>query len=126
MTLTFLTPDQCEHDPAPFSIPTDPDDRKHVGYFDLPYGLWTGHNGAEVLFNRQYDALWGRFPGFPASRMKARHWSAIFPETPMVEEWFYDDATSPRANDRQWERAEKCLLAFLTGRDVRGFLVDCA
>jgi hypothetical protein len=39
-------------------------------YVELPYGLWAGTDGREILFNRNYEALWVRRPGQPAQRAR--------------------------------------------------------
>lgn len=30
------------------------DDRKYLGYFDLPYGIWQIADGTEITFNRRF------------------------------------------------------------------------
>jgi hypothetical protein len=51
---------------------------RHYGYTaaewaihsGLPYGVWTLHDGGQVLFNRDYEPLWCRRDGrvWPADR----------------------------------------------------------
>jgi hypothetical protein len=41
--------------------------------YALPYGVWTTIEGREVLFNREYQALWQRSAG-DVTRANPREW----------------------------------------------------
>lgn len=66
MTLTFTRPRDLKLDEPGYATGSAGSwDKPHVGYYDLPYGLWLSDNGREVLFNRHYRALWWRMPDGP-------------------------------------------------------------
>lgn len=83
----------------------------------LPYGLWTNHDGSEVLFDRGYRALSRRWPGHPAAVVSPYlhvRWTS--------QEFFYRD-------DEDWtpelvERLEWLVHEFSVGLDVRPYLIE--
>jgi hypothetical protein len=56
----------------------------------LPYGLWTCADGRQVLFNRNYDPIWWRYPGQPATAADLNDWVKW-----EQQEWFFCDADAP-------------------------------
>jgi len=40
----------------------------------LPYGIWTQADGTEVMFNREYEPIWKRRPGEPATKVTKFEW----------------------------------------------------
>lgn len=126
MTLTFTRPRDLKLDEPGYATGSAGSwDKPHVGYYDLPYGLWLSDNGREVLFNRHYRALWWRMPDGPAVRVKVKHFTALFPDESYRESWFIEsDNHAPHLKAAYWQRSEKILLAFLTGRPVSQYLLD--
>jgi hypothetical protein len=73
----------------------------------LPYGQWTCPDGREVLFNRDYRAVWQRRPSQAAEPADVEEW-VNFED----EEWFFDDGNSPWQSRRTAERCEEILRDF--------------
>jgi hypothetical protein len=58
--------------------------------FWCPYGIWRCADGREVLFNRNYQAIYQRYPNQPARIAQHDEW------VPWVrQEWFFNDGNSP-------------------------------
>jgi hypothetical protein len=58
----------------------------------LPYGMWTCENGRQVLYDRDYVAMWERSgPNQPAQRADPTEWV----DDIVKHEFFYDDGSLP-------------------------------
>lgn len=93
----------------------------NVDHLDLIYGLWIVGD-REIAFNRSYHALWSR-EGNKITQLDRVNAQALGLES-YEQVWFWNDGCSPLGDKRHWQRAEKILLRFLTGRPVASFLLD--
>jgi hypothetical protein len=91
---------------------------------ETPYGIWTCADGREVLFDRDYQPIWSRYPGQPAERANPDEWINW-----VDQRWFYfdgnkpwatGDASSRRAAIETQKRCTKALQDFLNGAPVTG------
>mgnify|MGYP000117201647 CR=1 FL=1 len=58
----------------------------------LPYGMWTTKTGEEVLFNRDYDAIWVRQTGkLEPMPVKDPQWV----NDVVYQDYFFNDDSSP-------------------------------
>jgi hypothetical protein len=83
----------------------------HQFRFWCPYGIWTCADGREVLFNRNYIAIWERSPGAAARIANHSEW------VPWVtQDWFFNDWTSPVSDSAlvaQWRPPLKAVNTVL-------------
>jgi hypothetical protein len=61
----------------------------------MPYGVWTCHDGREVLFNREYRPIWERRPGEAPRAADPFEWVRI-----KTQRWFYVDDARPASGRR--------------------------
>ena len=69
----------------------------------LPYGIWMCRDGREVLFNRNYWALWQKTPDGTVTKADPAAWVHW-----IEQDYFYDSRTSPRS--RKYGAATKKKL----------------
>jgi hypothetical protein len=76
--------------------------------YRLPYGKWICADGREVLFNREYRAIWQRYPGDAiARRADIEEWVKY-----REQQWFFGDHNPPWRNRETERRCEEILRAF--------------
>jgi hypothetical protein len=103
--------------PPAYEFKPGPNDPDHIGYYELIYGVWEMEDGRQIAFNRHYKALWLR-SGKKITRLKQKHVSELFPGVAYRERWLWDDGCAPHLTAKCWQRSERNLLRFLTGRSV--------
>jgi hypothetical protein len=74
-------------------------------YCALPYGLWSCHDGREVLFHHGYVPIWQRYPGRKAVRADPTEWVAW-----VRQEWLYEAGSEPWL-EKNAETFLQCLNA---------------
>jgi hypothetical protein len=97
-----------------------------VDYALLPYCYvaWPERGGLEVLFNRQYEAIWQRMPGYAAEPAdpgeRIARWG---------NHWFYDECRGtprrlpPRKSQETVALLQAALAHFIAGKDVSPWLL---
>lgn len=70
-----------------------------------PYGKWTTKDGAEVLFNREYQPIWVKHPDGKVDSA-ARDW---WVPNIVKQEWYYNDSNPPN-DDRRLKNACDSLI----------------
>lgn len=76
--------------------------------YSLPYGQWRCRDGREILFNREYRAIWERHPGQAARRANLDEWV----EDSIDQQWFFDDGNPPWIVGATARRCNDILRAF--------------
>jgi hypothetical protein len=90
------------------TVPRDQSPRSAPMRYRLPYGRWTCSDGREVLFNREYRAIWERYPGpAVARRADIEEWVEY-----SEQHWFFGDHNPPWRNRETERRCEEILRAF--------------
>ena len=82
----------------------------------LPYGQWTCADGREVLFNREYRAIWERHNGV-VKRSNPNEWV----ESIVVEDHFYNDGDPYRHPRKLIDNLERTLRQFRIGHTVQEY-----
>ena|SRR6476659_1397893 len=75
----------------------------------MPYGIWTTEYGAEVMFDRDYRAMWHRYPGEPATKMSGER------NRLGTQEYFYVG----RVDRKLYEQLLKAETDFIESREVQ-------
>ena len=70
----------------------------------LPFGKWTCADGREVLFNRDYVAMWQRSPGQPATAADPDEHVRF-----VKQSRYYDEGSDPRALPKTVKLCEQVL-----------------
>jgi hypothetical protein len=70
----------------------------------LPYGKWTCADGREVLFNRDYQAIWQRYPGRQACEADPFEWVEW-----LSAENYFDDGSFRNPQQTQQTEVERDL-----------------
>lgn len=76
--------------------------------YSLPYGQWRCRDGREILFNREYRAIWERRPGEPTRRADLGEWVKGI----IDKQWFFDDGDPPWIVGATARRCNDILRAF--------------
>ena len=104
-------------------VTSHPRDKEFIGYRDLPYGVWI-NSSYDVIYNRQYKALWQRQHVGLCQRVRPKHFRELFKNQDFQERFFWNDWSNPLSGPEAWKYAENVLLAFITGRGFRRYLID--